>query len=68
MRDSDDVAARKAEAQSCRHNTDLFDESEPSKKALISGIRNFGHILVSKIVWVASMCAVIVAGSLLILD
>jgi hypothetical protein len=68
MRQPDDVAACEAEAQSRRHNTDLFDESEPSKKAPISGIRNFGHILVSRIVWVASMCAVIVAGFLLILD
>jgi hypothetical protein len=68
MRSADDGAGSEAEDQSRRHHTYLFDESEPSKKVPISGIRNFGHILVSRVVWVCAMCAVIVAGSLLILD
>jgi hypothetical protein len=68
MRQADDVATGEAEAQSRVHNTSLFGENVKRKRGPISGIRNFGHILVSRIVWVASMCAVIVAGFLLILD
>jgi hypothetical protein len=67
MRQADDVTTGEAEAQSRLHNTSLLRENGKRKKGPISGIRNFGHIIVSRIVWAASMCAFIVAASLLML-
>ena len=39
-----------------------------AKKKSVSGIYNFGETVVAAFVWAVSMCAVIIAGSVLMLD
>lgn len=43
-------------------------EAKLKKKRQISGIRNHGRIVVDSVLWLASLCAVVVAGWLAIID
>lgn len=59
------VGEDKVQRRRCRSSP--YHADKMTGKELISGIHNFGDILVAAVLWAASMCCVIVAGSLVML-
>lgn len=67
-RPDDESASDKAQEQNCRPHSIPFRDAGMAKKKSVSGIYNFGETVVAAFVWAVSMCAVIIAGSVLMLD